>query len=52
MLWIVRRRLFEPLVEADQFKDRDVVARASAAALTADFVLLDYDMPAMCGAVP
>ena len=27
---IVRRRLFEPLVEADQFKDRDVVARAFA----------------------
>ena len=25
---IVRRRLFEPLVQPDQFKDRDVVARA------------------------
>lgn len=27
---IVRRRLFEPLAEPDQFKDRDVVARAFA----------------------
>lgn len=27
---IVRRRLFEPLVDATQFKDRDVVARAFA----------------------
>ncbi len=27
---IVRRRLFEPMTEADQFKDRDVVARAFA----------------------